>query len=103
MENQNLIRVEVAYAKPEEQLIMTLQVSAGTTIQQAIELSGILVRFPDIDLSKNKVGIFSKSCPLDTVLREKDRVEIYRALLADPKEVRQRLAAAGKIMKKTPV
>lgn len=100
MENQNLIQVEVAYAKPEEQFIIPVAVSEGATIQQAIELSGILTRFPDIDLTKNKVGIFSKACSLDTPLREKDRVEIYRGLLADPKEVRKRLAAEGKTMKK---
>lgn len=100
MENQNLIRVEVAYAKPEEQLIIPLNVVEGTTLKQAVELSGILTHFPEIDLSKNKVGIFSKPCPLDTVLRERDRIEVYRALLADPKEVRKRLAAEGKTMKK---
>jgi uncharacterized protein len=100
MENQNLIRVEVAYATAEEQLIIPLDVLDDTTIQQAIELSGISTHFPEIDLSKNKVGIFSKTCSLDTVLREKDRVEIYRVLLADPKEVRKRLAAEGKTMKK---
>lgn len=100
MENQNLIHVEIAYAKPEEQLMIPLSVIEGTTLKQAIELSGILAHFPEIDLSKNKVGIFSKVCSLDTVLRERDRVEIYRALLADPKEVRKRLAAEGKTMKK---
>lgn len=100
MENQNLIHIEVAYAKPEEQLMIPLRVVEGTTLGQAIELSGILTHFPEIDLSKNKVGIFSKTSTLDTVLREKDRVEIYRALLADPKEVRKRLAAEGKTMKK---
>ncbi len=100
MENQNLIHIEIAYAKPEEQLMIPLSVIEGTTLKQAIELSGILAHFPEIDLSKNKVGIFSKVCGLDTVLRERDRVEIYRTLLADPKEVRKRLAAEGKTMKK---
>jgi putative ubiquitin-RnfH superfamily antitoxin RatB of RatAB toxin-antitoxin module len=100
MENQNLIHIEVTYAKPDEQLIIPMTVVEGTTLKQAIESSGILTHFTEIDLSKNKVGIFSKACTLDTTLRERDRVEIYRALLADPKEVRKRLAAEGKTMKK---
>jgi len=100
MENQNLIHVEVAYATPEAQLMIPLDVLEGTTIQQAIELSGMITHFPEIDLGKNKVGIFSKMCSLDTILREKDRVEIYRMLIADPKEIRKRLAAEGKTMKK---
>ncbi|MEZ5670954.1 MAG: RnfH family protein [Thiotrichaceae bacterium] len=100
MENQNLIQIEVAYARTGRTNNYSRCGVWGATIQQAIELSGILARFPDIDLTKNKVGIFSKTCSLDTMLREKDRVEIYRALLADPKEVRKRLAAEGKTMKR---
>ncbi|MCI0506237.1 MAG: RnfH family protein [Gammaproteobacteria bacterium] len=92
--------VEVAYAKPDVQVITPLLVDAGTTLEQAIHLSGILDVFPEIDLNKNKVGIFSKLVKKDTVLREKDRVEIYRPLIADPKEVRKQRAAEGKVMKK---
>ena len=92
--------VEVAYAKPDIQVIIPVEVEQGTTIEQAIKLSGVLDTFPEIDLASNKVGIFSKIGKLDQVLREKDRVEIYRKLIADPKEVRKKRAAQGKKMKK---
>lgn len=94
------ILVEVAYAKPEVQVIIPLKVRAGTTAEQAIQQSGILKDFPEIDLAKNKIGIFSKITKKDTILRDKDRVEIYRPLIADPKEVRKQRAAEGKAMKK---
>lgn len=94
------INVEVAYAKPDTQVIIPLTVNLGTTIEQAIRQSGILKTFPEIDLSVNRVGIFSKLGKLDQTLREKDRVEIYRKLIADPKEVRKQRAAQGKKMKK---
>lgn len=96
----NMFAVEVAYAKPEKQLILTLKVAPGTTAEQAIIASGILQKFPEIDLAANKVGIFGKMVKPDTELREKDRVEIYRPLIADPKEVRRQRAAEGKVMKK---
>jgi putative ubiquitin-RnfH superfamily antitoxin RatB of RatAB toxin-antitoxin module len=92
--------VEVAYAKPEEQVIIPIDVPKGTTLQQAIELSRIRERFPEIDLGTNKVGIFGKLSKLSAVLRSEDRVEIYRSLIADPKEVRKQRAAEGKRMKK---
>lgn len=94
------IRVEVAYARPDQQVILPLKVADGTTIEQAIRASGILEKFPEIDLATNKVGIFSKLSKLDVALRDKDRVEIYRALIADPKEVRRKRAEDGKVMKK---
>ena len=94
------IPVEVAYALPEEQVILKLQVEDGTTVRQAVEVSGILARFPEIDLEQNKLGIFGKLVKADTTLRAKDRVEIYRPLIADPKEVRRQRAAEGKRMKK---
>lgn len=92
--------VEVAYAKPEEQLILTVSVKEGTTALQAVEKSGILDRFPEIDPVKAKMGIFGKLIKSDTVLREHDRVELYRPLIADPKEVRRKRAEEGKVMKK---
>lgn len=92
--------VEVAYAKPEEQRIIELQVPSGTTVAQAIERSGIRELFPEIDLNQNKVGIFGKLSSLDAVLQPGDRVEIYRPLIADPKEARKRRAAEGKVMRK---
>lgn len=92
---KSLVAVEVAYATPEEQLIIPMQVTEGTTVIEAIELSNILSRFPEIDLNKIKVGIFSQICKLDTVLKAKDRVEIYRPLLIDPMQARRQRAAKG--------
>lgn len=94
------IMVEVAYALPTQQVILPIKVAPGTTAQTAIEASGILVKFPEIDLNTNKIGIFGKLCKPDTPLRHLDRVEIYRPLIADPKEVRRQRAAEGKPMKK---
>jgi len=100
MSNPSEITVEVAYALPEEQLIVPVKVKEGITAESAIQASGILNKFPEIDLSVNKVGIFGKLVKLDTELRHLDRVEIYRPLIADPKEVRKQRAADGKIMRK---
>ncbi len=94
------IEVEVAYAEPDIQLIVALEVQEGTTLRQAVELSGLVERFPGIDLEQGKFGIFGKVAKSDTVLKARDRVEIYRPLIADPKEVRKQRAAAGKQMKK---
>ena len=92
MAEKSKIQVEVAYAKHDEQVIIPLDVEVGTTLEQAIDLSGILEQFPEIDLSQNKTGIFGKIAKADTELREKDRVEIYRPLIADPKESRRKRA-----------
>lgn len=97
---RNRIHVEVAFALPEDQIILAIDVAEGTTVEQAIHLSGIISRFPQIDLKENKVGIFGKLSKLSQPLRDGDRVEIYRGLIADPKEVRRKRAAAGKVMKK---
>jgi len=94
------ISVEVAYARPDTQLILQLSVPVGATIEQAIEQSKILQQFPEIDLSQSKVGIFGKLSKKTTELKAGDRVEIYRPLIADPKEVRRRREAEGKRMKK---
>lgn len=94
------ITVEVAYALPHQQLIIPVQVTPETTAEQAIQASNIISKFPEIDLAKNQVGIFGKLTKLDTPLRHMDRVEIYRPLIADPKEVRKQRAADGKMMKK---
>ncbi len=91
--------VEVAYALAERQTLLSLEVEEGITVQGAIEASGILDRYNQIDLPKDRVGIFSKFTTLDKVLREKDRVEIYRPLIADPKKVRKERAAKGKAMR----
>ena len=94
------ITVEVAYALPDEQLIIPIKVVDGATAEEAIKASGIIGKFSDIDLNINKIGIFGKLTKLDTKLRHLDRVEIYRPLIADPKEVRKQRAADGKVMKK---
>jgi putative ubiquitin-RnfH superfamily antitoxin RatB of RatAB toxin-antitoxin module len=100
MNQQNEITVEVAYALPDQQLIVPIMVENGATAENAIYASGIIKKFPEIDLNINKIGIFGKAIRLDTALRHLDRVEIYRPLIADPKEVRKQRAADGKIMKK---
>ena len=92
MAESNKIQVEVAYAKLDEQVIIPLDVDAGITLEEAIQQSGILELYPEIDLTKNKTGIFGKIAKADTELREKDRVEIYRPLIADPKESRRKRA-----------
>lgn len=90
---EKLMRVEVAYANPEKQVILNATLPEGGTVEEAIIKSGILDRFPEIDLSQVKVGIFSSACKLNQVLKEFDRVEIYRPLLHDPKESRRSKAA----------
>jgi len=100
MASAETITVEVAYATPDEQRIIGLEVVPGTTLRQAIEQSGVLEHFSEIDLGSAKVGIFGKLKKLDETLRAGDRVEIYRPLIADPKQVRKQRAAAGKAMKK---
>lgn len=102
MADEKTIPVEVAYAKLDAQVIIPLNVQPGTTLLEAIRLSGVLKQFPEIDLDKNKFGIFSKASPADTVLREKDRVEIYRPLIADPKESRRKRADKKKQQEENP-
>lgn len=86
------IRVQVGYAKPGTAILEELAVIAGTTVHGAIKQSGIVERFPEIDLTVCRVGIYGKLKQLDTELRDCDRVEIYRPLLADPKESRRKRA-----------
>ena len=95
-----MIDIEIVYASPQQQMLRQLSVPAGTTAGQAVELSGISESFPGINLAHNKLGIFGKLVKAETVLRDHDRVEIYRSLIADPKEVRRRRAAEGKAMKR---
>ena len=92
--------VEVAYALPNQQVILPVKVPTGTNAEAAIHASGLLAKFPEIDLAVNKIGIFGKLTKLETELRHLDRIEIYRPLIADPKEVRRQRAAEGKVMKK---
>jgi len=94
------INVEVVYALPNEQILLKRTVPVGTTVADAIQASGVLDKRPEIDLAKNKLGIFGKLTKADAVVRDKDRIEIYRPLIADPKEVRRKRAEEGKAMKK---
>ena len=95
------IRVEVVYALPQRQELVTLDLPAGATVREAVEASGLLDRHPEIDLDgANKLGVFAKLVKADAALRDRDRVEIYRPLIADPKAVRKKRADEGKAMKK---
>ena len=92
----NMIHVEVVYALPQEQRVITLAVEAEMTVQEIIEQSGVLEIYPEIDLAKNKVGIFSRNIKLNSTVLDRDRIEIYRPLLADPKEIRRKRAEQAK-------
>ena len=98
--NAETIKVELIYALPHEQTLLKFTVPAGTKVADAVQLSGILKKYPEIDPAKNRMGIFGKLTKPDAELRELDRIEIYRPLLADPKEVRRKRAEEGKAMKK---
>lgn len=98
--NPEMVAIEVVYALPERQTLLRLKVPLGTTAEEAVQRSGILEHYPELDLSRSKLGIFAKVVPNTRVLREDDRVEIYRPLLADPKAVRQQRAEEGKRLKK---
>ena len=87
------ISVEVAHATPHKQAVLRLELAAGSTVAEAIEQSGIRSVFPGLAIAPGAVGIFSRKVPLDHVLGDGDRVEIYRPLVADPKEVRRERAA----------
>lgn len=88
----SVIRVEVCYANPSQQWLLPIELPNGSLVRQAIESSGILSDCPELVLENLKIGIFSKKCTLDTVLKAGDRVEIYRPLTIDPK-VGRRLRA----------
>ena len=94
------INIEVVYALTDEQILLKKSVPAGTTVAGAIQASGVLDKHPEIDLDRNKIGIFGKLTKADAMVRDKDRIEIYRPLIADPKEVRRKRAEEGKVMKK---
>lgn len=89
----DLVPVQVAYALPQVQRVISVDVPKGATIEDAIRASGILDEFPEIDLATQRVGVFGKLSTLDAEVRRGDRIEIYRPLIADPKEVRRRRAA----------
>ena len=86
------IEVEVAYAWPDRQALLQVSVPPDASVREAIDASGILTQFPEIDLGTSRVGVFSRLTTLDAPLRPGDRVEIYRPLIADPKQVRRERA-----------
>ncbi len=96
MSEGDLIAVEVAYALPQVQRLISVDVPPGSTIGEAIRASGILQAFPEIDLDRQRVGVFGKLVAIDTPVRAGDRIEIYRPLKADPKEVRRQRAAKAR-------
>ena len=89
--------IELVYGVPTKQKIFTVEINAGATVEQAILASGVLTLFTEIDLTVNKVGIWNRVVKLSEVLNDLDRIEIYRPLLADPKEVRKRRAEKAKL------
>lgn len=84
------MNVKVVYAKPEKQIVLTVEVPDGATVKDALDKSGILTRCPDIDLAAQKVGVWGKVAELDAVLEPDARVEIYRPITCDPKTVKRR-------------
>ncbi|AYA39425.1 RnfH family protein [Xenorhabdus nematophila] len=90
------INIEVVYAMPERQYLCNVKLPQGATVEQAIIASGLLTLRKDIDLTKNKIGIYSRPAKLTDALEEGDRVEIYRPLIADPKEMRRKRAERAK-------
>jgi putative ubiquitin-RnfH superfamily antitoxin RatB of RatAB toxin-antitoxin module len=95
------MKIEVCYALADRQELIMLDLPEGSTALQAVEASGLLQKYPEIEPGGlNKLGVFAKLVKADAVLRDRDRVEIYRPLIADPKEVRRQKAAEGKVMKR---
>jgi uncharacterized protein len=89
------MNVGIAYAAVKRQVWLTVDMHEGATVREAIDRSGILQQFPEIDLAQQKVGVFGKIVALDAKLEDGDRVEIYRALIADPKAVKSRAKGEG--------
>ncbi|HAW93965.1 MULTISPECIES: RnfH family protein [unclassified Arsukibacterium] len=90
------VTVEVAYALPTQQSLLTITVPIGSTVMQVIEQSGILQQYPEIDLSQQKIGVWSRPVKHDEQVNDGDRIEIYRPLIADPKDLRRRRAEKAK-------
>lgn len=88
------MNVGVCYAMADRQLWLKLDVPEGSTVAEAIQISGVLAQYPDIDLENQKVGIFGKIAKLDAIVKDGDRVEIYRKIIADPQQVERRRVAS---------
>jgi putative ubiquitin-RnfH superfamily antitoxin RatB of RatAB toxin-antitoxin module len=93
------MNVQVVYAKPDRQYVIDLDVAEGTTVQQAAALSGLADQFPEIDLETIPMGVFGVrvKTATTTILHPGDRVELYRSLIADPKETRRTRAQSQKL------
>ena len=91
-----LCTIEVVYGTPEKQEIITLEVPLETSVEDCITQSNVQKMFPEIDLAENKVGIWNRTCRLNDTVKDGDRIEIYRPLIADPKEVRRLRAEKAK-------
>lgn len=91
------ISIEVVYGVPHKQKIITLLVEIGTTVEQAIIDSGVINLFPEINLEVNKVGVWNRAVKLSEIVNDLDRIEVYRPLIADPKDVRKRRAEKAKL------
>ncbi|KXF79749.1 RnfH family protein [Enterovibrio coralii] len=96
MSDEKLLHVEVVYALPQEQRVFKAIVTPDMHVEDIIRHSGVLEAYPEIDLKKNKVGVFSRLVKLDALVHDGDRIEIYRPLVADPKEIRRRRAERAK-------
>lgn len=92
MAERDKVHIQLCYALPEKAFVIDLDINVGSTIEEAIHHSGLLADYPDIDLDNTKIGVFGKLKTLDTLVREGDRIEIYRPLRADPMESRRRRA-----------
>jgi putative ubiquitin-RnfH superfamily antitoxin RatB of RatAB toxin-antitoxin module len=90
------ITIEVVYGVPHKQKILTISIDEGATVEQGIIDSGIVKLFPEIDLAINKVGVWNRTVKLSEILEDLDRIEVYRPLIADPKDVRKRRAEKAK-------
>lgn len=89
-------KVEVVFALPDKQTLLDVVVAAGSSVEAVIQESGMLQRYPEIDLTRNAVGIWNRTCKLSDTVKDGDRIEIYRPLIADPKEARRRRAEKAK-------
>ncbi|MGH8320561.1 MAG: RnfH family protein [Gammaproteobacteria bacterium] len=99
MASAEKLHIEVVYALPNEQHLVSLRLAPGASVRDAVEHSGLLRKFPELDVTRNKAGIFGRLVSPDTLLREGDRVEIYRVLIKDPKEARRERARQGRSVK----
>jgi putative ubiquitin-RnfH superfamily antitoxin RatB of RatAB toxin-antitoxin module len=96
--NDDKRHVEIVFAAPDTQLLLELKLNAGTTVERALELSGIYEKFGNVDMTKLPVGIWGKLVGRDRIVENGDRIELYRELEIDPREARRRLAESGHTM-----